>query len=457
MIFRQVTSPGIAHYSYYLGSGRTAAVIDPRRDCGIYLKLAKENDQKISMVFETHRNEDYLIGSREIETRTGATVYHGPVTPFGYGNTVKDGDRFILGDLEISVLETPGHTLDSITLVVRDKNVPGEPFLVFTGDALFSGDVGRTDLIGPGKVAEASGMLFDSLWQKIIPLGDPVIVCPAHGAGSVCGVEISDHPLTTIGYEKAGNPHLAKTRHEFIENKTREITYVPPYFRKMEVLNLSGPPVIGDMPDIVPLSPGELKERARQGARILDIRGPGSYGAGHIPGSLSIWRDGLAAFMGWFLDYESPVILVDDFNLGLDAVQQHFVRLGFDNLLGYLSGGFSSWFKAGEPFSRHRVWSVHELERALEEDKGEWYLLDVRDIHNRGKNGHIRTDHHTYLGHLPGYLPPVSPDTPVIVYCDAGFKGCTAASILSMNGFHNVTNILGGMTAWRSAGFPVEQ
>ena len=301
MIFRQVTSEGLAHHSYYIGSGGTAAVIDPRRDCDVYLDLARGVDQQISLIFETHRNEDYVTGSRELAERTGAAIYHGPVTPFSFGTRVREGMRFMVGDLEISVIETPGHTQDSISLVVTDKKVSGDPYMVFSGDALFSGDVGRTDLFGKGRGEEAAGMLYDSIWHKILPLGNMVLVYPAHGAGSACGAEIVDHPVTTIGYEKKTNPLLRKDRQAFIDFKSGEHHYVPPYFRNMEIANLDGPPLIGRLPDLIPYTCQQVKELAGKGAQILDTRSPCSFGSGHIGGSLSVWREGLPAFMGFSL------------------------------------------------------------------------------------------------------------------------------------------------------------
>lgn len=457
MILRQVLSRGLAHYSYYIGAGREAAVIDPRRDCGIYLELAREHDQEITCIFETHRNEDYVTGSCELAARCRAEIFHGPVTPFSFGKTVCDGNRVNVGDLEIIVLETPGHTPDSISLVVSDKKVSPGAYLVFTGDALFAGDVGRVDLFGKGRDTGAAGMLHDSIWNKILSLGDEVIVCPAHGSGSVCGTEIADHPLTTIGYEKKSNPHLKKSRSAFIRYKSGEHHYVPPYFRTMEELNLKGPDLVGRIPDLVPYSVRQVKELIARNAQVIDIRAPASFGSGHIRGSLSIWRDGLPAYMGWFIDYASPIIVVDDFNLEFSSVLQHCTRLGYDNLEGYLAGGFGAWYKAGEEYHRHRVWSVFDLHEAVQSREEALYILDVRDILNREKYGHIPADHHMYVGEIPENTSKIPVNADIILYCDAGYKGSLAASYLEKHGYPRVTNILGGMAAWMAAGLPVEQ
>ena len=457
MILRQVKSEGLAHHSYYVGSGGEAAVIDPRRDSGIYLRLAREYDQDITHIFETHRNEDYVSGSTGLAARSGAGIYHGSRLPFPFGHAVHDGDKFSIGDITIGVLETPGHTLESISLVITDRKVSRNPYIVFTGDALFAGDVGRTDLIDEIRKEEAAGMLYDSLVHKILPLGDGVLVYPAHGSGSVCGIDIADHEVTTIGYERSTNRFLSMDRDRFVDKKIHEHNYLPPYFRTMETRNLSGPGEFNHLPELIPFSPARVKEKQINGAQILDIRAPTSYAGGHIGGSLCIWRDGLPAFLGWVLNYHDPILVIDDFNLDPDPVVRHFVRLGYENISGYLAGGFPAWMKSGEEIAYQKAWSVHSLKKSLDSGKTNLFLLDVRDVHNRVKVGHIPGDNHIYVGDLSGRLGEVPHDRDVFVYCDAGFKGCLAGSILERAGYGSVTNILGGMTAWVAAGFPVEK
>jgi hydroxyacylglutathione hydrolase len=241
MIFEKVVSAGLAHNSYMAGSGGEAAVIDPRRDIGIYLDIARRNDLRITHVFETHRNEDYLIGSLELARVTGCEIHHGAKMDFMYGRPVREGDSFQVGSLDLRILETPGHTEESISIVLSDTEVSGTPLMVFTGDALFAGEVGRTDFY-PDRKEEVAGELHDSLHRKILPLGDRVIVCPAHGGGSVCGADISDLPWTTIGYEKETNPMLLLDRDSFIRKKLAEWHHYPAYFSRMEVQNRAGPP-----------------------------------------------------------------------------------------------------------------------------------------------------------------------------------------------------------------------
>ncbi len=451
----KVTSPGLAHNSYFLASGTAAAVIDPRRDAGVYVELARRSNSRITHIFETHRNEDYVIGSLELARRSSAGVHHGAAFPFDYGNPVRNGDRFRVGSLDITVLETPGHTMESICLAVADTAASPDPLMVFTGDTLFAGDVGRTDLLGPEKRKEAAELLFGSLQQKVLVLPDTVLVFPAHGAGSVCGTDISDREYTTIGFEKAHNPLLRLDRKEFVALKAGEHHYVPPYFAMMERLNKVGAPVIHHLPNLEALLPAEVEELGRSGAQVVDIRSPTSFAGGHVPGSLFLWRDGIPSFAGWFLNYRDPIILVDGFNLDPTEVSRHFVRLGYDNLAGYLASGFPAWFKSGQPLGQLESWSVHALQHALEHER--LFLLDVRDISNRRRVGHILGSRHIYLGELTGRLQEIPRDHRVAVYCDAGFKAAIACSLLARAGYSRVINILGGMTAWVNAGLPIEK
>jgi hydroxyacylglutathione hydrolase len=339
--------------------------------------------------------------------------------------------------------------------VLLDNEVADQPYMVFSGDTLFAGDIARTDFFGQERKAEMAKKIYDSIENKILPLGDGVIVCPAHGAGSVCGGEIADHPFTTIGYEKKTNPHLASGRERFISLRTTESPYVPPYFRQMETYNRDGAPILHRLPDLRPLSVPEVNQLRKSGCQIIDIRSPTSFGAGHIPGSISIWREGLTAFMGWFLDYQRPIVLVDDFNLDLDRVVRHFVRLGYDTIVGVLSGGFPVWAKAAQDIGTVSTCSVQQLKERLGKENP--FILDVRDIKNWRAVGHIPRAHHIYIGELPRHLDEIPKNEPIVIYCDAGYKGSLAASILALHQYRNMTNVLGGMTAWKRAGFRIDK
>ena len=455
MLFERIVSEGIAHNSYIIGSGGRAAVIDPRRDCDTYLETASRNELTISHIFETHRNEDYVIGSLELADRCGADIYHGEKMAFSYGKSVREGQTFTLGSLELNILETPGHTEESISIVVRDREVSDRPYMVFCGDTLFAGEVARTDFFGKSRNAEMAKIIYQSIVNKLLVLGDGVIVCPAHGAGSVCGEEIADHPFTTIGYEKSTNPQLALDVDTFVSRRVNEAPYVPPYFQQMEKFNKEGAPLLHRVPQINLLTINEVNNYRKSSCQIIDIRSPTSFGAGHIPGSISIWREGLPAFIGWILDFQRPVIIVDDFNLDLDTVLRHFIRLGYDSVVGVLSGGFIKWVKAAQEIATVPTCSVQQLKEHLLKENP--FILDVRDIKNWNAVGHIHGAHHIYIGELPLHLDEIPKNEPIVVYCDAGYKGSLAASILEIHQYHAVTNVLGGMTAWKNAGFRIEK
>ncbi len=455
MLFETITSAGIAHNSYILGSGGIAAVIDPRRDCNVYLELADRADLAITHIFETHRNEDYVIGSQELAARCGAEIYHGARMPFLYGIPVTEGDTFSLGSLDLFVLETPGHTEESISLVVRDRDVSPEPYMIFCGDTLFNGDIARTDFFGPTRKGEMAAKIFDSITDKILSLGDGVIICPAHGAGSICGGDIADHPFTTVGYEKQTNRQILIGRDAFIGQRIHEAPYIPPYFSQMERYNKDGAPVLGHIPYLRPLGIAEVNSLRMSGAQVVDIRSPTSFAAGNIKGSLSIWRDGIPAFAGWFLDYQRPIVFVDDFNVGFDSVVRHCVRLGYDNITGYLAGGFPAWCTGAQEIATVGACSVQQLNVRLETEYP--FILDVRDIKNYRSVGHIRGAHHIYVGELPDHLSEIPRDEPIFVYCDAGYKGSLAASYLAINKYNHITNVLGGMMAWKRAGYSLEK
>ncbi len=445
MFFEIIRSEGLAHQSYLVGADGVAAVIDPRRDCGVYLERVAAHGAAITRIFETHRNEDYLVGSPELARRTGATVHHGARLDFAYGTPARHGDRFELGPLSVAALETPGHTAESLSYVLYEDAEQEEPYMVFTGDALFAGSVGRTDLMSDDLRMNAAA-LHDSLHGQLLSLPDGTVVCPAHGAGSVCGVGIKDLPLSTIGHERATNPDLAMDRETFVAEKAGELTYRPPYFRRMEELNRAGPPPPPERWLLRPLGASDL-----DGMQVVDIRSPTAFGAGHVPGSLSLWRGGLTAFMGWVLDYDRPIALVDDFNLDLGPVAADFVRLGYDNLAGALGDGFVSWFRAGRPVGRLPVWTVHDLHERL----GEVTVLDVRDGNHRVEQGAIPGSLHIYVGELADHLDEIPRDRPVATHCDVGYKGSLAASLLTAHGVPGVANVLGGFAAWKNAGYPV--
>ncbi|NYT05848.1 MAG: MBL fold metallo-hydrolase [Methanomicrobiales archaeon] len=453
MLLEKIKSEGIAHNSYFVGSNNQAAVIDPRRDCDVYLDIARARNMRITHIFETHRNEDYVIGSQELATLSGAEIYHGARLDFAYGRSAFEGDVFLIGDCELTVLETPGHTEESLSIVVRE-HPGGEPLLVFTGDALFAGDAGRTDFYGPDNRVHMSTLLYESIVHKILPLGDGVIVCPAHGAGSVCGAAIADREYTTIGYEKRVNTLLSMTKEEFIRTKAAEHHYYPPYFKKMEDLNRNGAPRLRHLPEPVAMPAAEIAQLLSEHVQVVDIRSPTAYAGAHIPGSIHLSREILPVYAGWLLGYDDPIVLIDDDNHGLHGIVSALIRLGYDNVIGYLADGFAAWFKAGGPMDAVGLLSPAGARERMR--SGEPFLLDVRAVESWERTGHIPGARHIYLGDLPGGMGMIPEKADIIVYCDTGFKGSAAASLLKKAGHPNVWNLLGGMNAWLRENYPVE-
>jgi hydroxyacylglutathione hydrolase len=450
MLFQRIEAEGLSHYSYLLGSGHKAIVIDPRRDIDIYLDMAKRNEHQISYVLETHRNEDYLVGSLELANRTGAEIWHADgQLPYQYGQAAEDGQEWELGDSVLRALATPGHTPGSMSYILSDKQ--GTPWMVFTGDALFAGEVGRTDLLGREKIPEMASLLYDSIFGRLLPLGDGVIVCPAHGSGSVCGSSISSRALTTIGIERLTNPRLkAKGPEDFVKEVGVELER-PPYFKKMEEWNLSGPPGLGSLPEPKALSPDVFAQLAPKSV-VLDSRFEG-FGAAHVPGSVCIWLDGIPSFAGWFIPYDRPILLIGD-PQHLDTLVRYLVRLGYDRIAGYLAGGILAWHMAGRETESIDMITVAELCQRLDSGSDTW-ILDVRSQDELDQDGEIPSAYHLHITELASRSGEIPQDRPVFIFCGSGLRSMVAASLLQRRGWRDLTVVLGGFAAWTSVRCPI--
>lgn len=455
MFLEKVRSEGISHLSYIIGHDGRAAVIDPRRDCRVYLDIAAHNGAQIRHIFETHRNEDYVIGSKALSEMTGATIHHGQGFEFDYGSPVSEGDRFEMGDIELSVIETPGHTLESISIVIRDKGFGKDPIGVFTGDALFIGDVGRTDFF-PERPGEVAGMLYDSIFTKLLPLGDSVILFPAHGAGSVCGSGMAAREFSTLGYERAHNPVLQKTdRRAFVDFKVAEHHYAPPYFKQMEKRNKEGDSRrFENLQALKPYTADELASACENGMTIVDIRSPEAFSGAFIPGSLALPLAMVPAYAGWFLTYERDIGIIAENVEDVLTARRYLFRLGYDRVPGYLESGLTGWETSGRQYSRIPAVHAGELVRRIL-DAETFTLLDVRSK-DEVENGRLPGSVNIYLGHLPKELGKIPKDRPVTTFCGSGRRAIIAASILKRNGFENVEDALGSMGACAAIGCPLE-
>jgi hydroxyacylglutathione hydrolase len=452
MLFERIESEGLAHYSYLIGDQHEAVVIDPRRDVDVYVDKASKAGFQIAHVLETHRNEDYVIGSMEVAERTDAEIWHADSQwDYEYGNPVEDGQTWKVGRLKIQAIHAPGHTPGMMAYLLHDP--AGEPWIIFTGDALFAGDVGRTDLLGEDRLEEMAGMLYDTLFNKILPLGDEVIVCPAHGAGSVCGASIAERIWTTIGLERRLNPKLqVDSKEAFVE--AAKMLERPPYFRKMERLNLEGPPVLEALPIPKPLDAATFKKESED-AVVVDTRMELGFGAAHVPRAYSIWQGGLPGFAGWFLPYDEPLLLVNEGD-DITEVVRYLIRLGYDDLLGYLADGMLTWHMAGKPSASVETVTVQELCRMLDGQEEPW-ILDVRSDEELENEGEIPGAHHIHITQLPDHLDEVPRDRPLHIFCGSGLRSMIAASVLKREGWEEeLTVVLGGFAGWNSSTCPIQ-
>ncbi len=454
MYFETIRSPGLAHLSYLIGDGEEAFVIDPRRDADIYLEQATEHGMRITRVFETHRNEDYVIGSRELAERTGATIHHGAAAPFEYGEPISEGDTFTAGNLRLQALETPGHTDESLSFVLYDTSTADDEAIgVFTGDALFVGGVGRTDFY-PDRPEQVAGLLYDSLFDKLLPLGDQTVVYPAHGAGSVCGAGLAERDFSTIGYERRHNPSLQQGRQSFIKSRLSEHHYQPPYFAEMERANRQGPRVLGHLPTPKPLGVEAFVQAASEGMVIVDIREPEAISGALVPGSLAIPLGMLPSFAGWYLPYDRDIGLVADSSGDIETALRRLVRLGYDRVAAWLNEGLHGWEISGREYQTIPALYAGDLKERLEGNRP-FTLLDVRGRSETERTAMPRATE-IYVGELPQRLGEIPPERPITTFCGSGRRSIIASSILLQNGFEQVEVCLGSLAACKAVGCPID-
>ncbi|MBK8907118.1 MAG: MBL fold metallo-hydrolase [Rhodospirillales bacterium] len=450
MFFQRIKTPGIAHVAYIIADGGRAVVVDPRRDVDEYLAVLKDNDLSLEYVIETHRQEDFEMGSAALRSLTGAQVVTGDHACFGHSDIrLKDGDELTMAGLTFRALHTPGHTPESVCWAVYHDAYKDKAWGVLTGDSLFIGDAGRTDLPDPDKTAENAGLLYDALHAKILPLGDQALVLPAHGAGTVCGGNVANRDHATLGLEKIANSAFTMDRDAFVRHRLADRIPRPPYFDLMEEVNLDGGrPVALRGTDVRVLQPKDFAAACERAA-VIDTRLPEAFAGGHIPRSYSIWLSGLAMFGGWVVSDDDGILLVVDGTEELDAAVSYLTRLGRDRIKGVLAGGFEAWRDAGLPVEQSGTITPKQLAA----DRGDYVVLDVREI-SEFEAGHIPDARHMYVGYLESRLGDLGLDTSdrIVVTCSVGHRAGLGVSILKRHGYEHVYNLLGGMTAWKTLG-----
>jgi hydroxyacylglutathione hydrolase len=339
-----------------------------------------------------------------------------------------------------------------MSYAVTDLKSGDEPVLVCTGDTLFVNDVGRTDFGGSEARKTWSENLYDSIFHKLLPLGDHVILCPAHGSGSACGGGIADREWSTLGLERRMNPLLQLSKDEFLERKAREHHEYAPYFRLMEKYNVEGAPFIGAGPKPIALSPKVFQDKMNEGTSVIDIRVPTAFANAHIKGSLNIPRKRLSQ-TGWVIPYHNPILLIVDNKADLDYTAINLARIGYDQIVGYLGKGINSWLDAGKPKESSGSISAHELQEKIVAGK-QLTLLDVRSK-DEWEKGRIEGSIRIYVGLLEKSLQKVPIGNPVIIICKSGNRSSIAASLLLRDGRKNIFNLLGGITAWQNKGYEI--
>jgi glyoxylase-like metal-dependent hydrolase (beta-lactamase superfamily II)/rhodanese-related sulfurtransferase len=461
MHFEQFYLGCLAHASYMLASEGEAIVVDPQRDVEIYLEAAQKQNVQIRHIFETHLHADFVSGHKELAARTGATIYMGKAAGATFAHVpTDDGFQLQVGEIRIDALETPGHTPESICLVVTDLAVTGKdksqsPWAVLTGDTLFIGDVGRPDLSKTHTPQQLAGLMYDSLHQKLMTLPDAVLVYPAHGAGSLCGRNMRAERSSTIGTERLTNYALQiKSRDEFIRQMTSNLPARPDYFLEDAAINRAGATPLTELPELNPISVSELNTMLGRGAVALDVRPNDQFAAGHVPGSINIALSGqFASWAGAVLGLSARPVLIAETSDQLDEARLRLARVGIEDVAGYLDGGPAAWQQLGFPLQSLPQITVEELNARLRGDAP--LVLDVRR-ESEWDAGHISGAEWYPLDRFKAALPPIELNRPIAVHCASGYRSVIACSLLQRAGYNNVINVIGGFDAWREAQLPAE-
>lgn len=459
MFFKQFYLGCLAHASYMIGSEGQAAVVDPQRDVDQYINEAEAQGFKIKYVIETHLHADFVSGHRELAARTGAEIIFGEKSgaEFAY-RPVKDGAEITLGRATLRFIDTPGHTPESISILVIDNDVSSQPQKVLTGDALFIGDVGRPDLAGGrGYTAEQmAGLLYDSLHNKLMKLDDAVEVYPAHGAGSMCGRNISKETSSTIGEQRRFNYALKPMSKEaFVRMMTADLPEAPAYFPRDAEINRTGAAALEELPRPRGLSPEEVENLSNQGHLILDVRASAAFGTGHVRGALNIGLGGqFATWCGTLIGLGTPIVLIADDLAAVDEAVMRLARVGIETVAGYLAGGMRAWDEAGLEISTIPQMPVDELREQIAEGAD----LQIVDVRRPGEyaDGHVPGAINLTLARLERELSKLDSDRSTAVICASGYRSSAATSILERSGFSQTFNVVGGTNGWRNAGYEVE-
>ncbi|MDX2246991.1 MAG: rhodanese-like domain-containing protein [Bacteroidia bacterium] len=464
MFFQHIYDKSLAQASYFIGCQKAgvAAVIDAKRDVDTYLEVAKANNMKITHIFETHIHADFLAGSRELAALTGAQLYLSDEGGEGWQYEfphigLKDGAEISVGNLKIQVIHTPGHTPESISFLLTDTPASPEPVMLFTGDFVFVGDIGRPDLL-----EKAAGMvgtqdvgalqMYESI-KKFNVLPEFIQVWPGHGAGSACGKALGAVPSTTVGYEKARNWafRYGADKEGFVQYLLTDQPEPPKYFAMMKKLNKVDRKLLTEVPTLKKLSADELNAAMNKGIKLIDARNKIEFAKGFIPGSINIQgNNAFATWAGWFLSYDEPFILLAD-ESQLDDLTRKLMRIGLDNIMGYIPST-EVYTQTGNELEKANVIDLQEFKDM--KAKNNVQVIDLRGV-SEYKTAYIEGAENVFVGTMLNNLEKISKDRKVIIHCQGGDRASIAYSLLARNGYTNVVNYSAGMNEWINEGNPV--
>jgi len=456
MKIEQIYTGCLAEAAYYIESNGEAVIIDPLREVQPYIKKAKDAGATIKYIFETHFHADFVSGHIDLAKQSGATIIYGPTAKTTFDSHIAtDGEEFKIGELTIRALHTPGHTPESTTYLLLDKD--NQPYCIFSGDTLFIGDVGRPDLVQKGtqSMEEMAGTLYDSLHTKILGLPDNVLVYPAHGAGSACGKHMSKETFDTLGNQKKVNYALnTASREDFISQVTAGILPPPQYFAKNAAINKNGYESFADVREkgLIPMNPEDFEATVNhEGALILDTRDPQEFAKGFIPSAINIGLGGqFAPWVGALItDLQQPLLLIVEEGKAEEAITR-LARVGYDNTIGYLEGGMESWKAADKDTDRIASVPVDEFENIYAENP-DIHVLDVRKP-GEYESGHLEFTSMRPLDYINDWTNEVNTSATYYIHCAGGYRSMIAASILKARGVENVIDIAGGYAALKSSG-----
>ena len=463
MRIRQFVVDGLGHLSTLIAddSRGVAAVVDPRRDVDVYLAAAREADVRITDVVETHLHNDYVSGARELAQVTGARHRIGAGAELRYESApLRNGESFDVGRLRFTALDTPGHTPEHVSYAVADTSRADEPALLFSGGSLLVGAVGRTDLLGEENAIPFARAMFRSLHEVILPHEDHVAVFPTHGAGSLCSTGIASTPWSTLGYERRHNRMLRPTEIEaFIRVLLGRQPAFPRYFARMRPLNQAGPPILGGVPGPRALDLAEVDRALARDGLVVDLRRPGEYAVGHIPGSISLpVGPSFGTWLGWVVEPDRPLVLILPRAGDWEEAARQAMRIGYESAVaGHVAGGFGRWADDGRPIESSPRLTVAELAAALDRGGDNAPLvIDVRQV-TEFVAGHVPGSVHIGAGELPQRLEDLPRNRPIATICQSGYRSAIAASLLLRAGFSNAIWVATGLPAWRGQGFRVER